>query len=320
MDIYFVANRFGRKGINDFEFRYLTVLPDRYETVECSFRVSGMVPELWDPLTGRTSPIMVYGEENGRTIIPLEFEPEGSKFIVFRKAKQLPHIAKIEKDGRKIFPSNELKSADRLPIFIENNGKNVYAEASQPGDYTMNWSDGKVSKADFRARREILLNGKWEIDFDTAWGGPAHITTDTLKSWTRFNDPGIKYYSGTAHYKKEFDLKGASLGGNKIMLDLGNVLEMASITINGNTMPVKWNAPFQFDISRYIKPGTNQLDVEVVNLWPNRLIGDSKLPPEKRLTHTNIMKYDSPDAETMLRPSGLEGPVRLLFVPIKKIQ
>jgi len=95
---------------------------------------------------------------------------------------------------------------------------------------------------------------------------------------------------------------------------------MASITINGHKMAVKWNAPFQFDISDFIKPGSNRLEVEVVNLWPNRLIGDGKLPPEKRFTRTNIMKYNAADAETMLRPSGLEGPVKIVFVPTQKIK
>ena len=67
MDIYFVANRFGRKGINDFEFRYLTSLPDRYEQVVASFRVTGKIPELWDPMTGQTKEILTYKEENGQT-------------------------------------------------------------------------------------------------------------------------------------------------------------------------------------------------------------------------------------------------------------
>ena len=320
MDIYFVANRFGRKGINDFEYRYLPTLPDRYESVECSFRVRGMIPELWDPITGRIEKIPVYREENNRIVIPLYFEPEGSKFIVFRKGKPPLHITAIEKDGQRIFPGNQFKNDDRPVLSIKNSGENIYA-SGQPGDYTMTWSGGKISKEHIPARgKEILLKGKWEINFDTAWGGPAHVTTDTLKSWTLFSDAGIKYYSGTAVYKKAFIVSDADLKGTKAMLDLGNVLEMASITINGHKMAVKWNAPFQFDISDFIKPGSNRLEVEVVNLWPNRLIGDGKLPPEKRFTRTNIMKYNAADAETMLRPSGLEGPVKIVFVPTQKIK
>ena len=98
------------------------------------------------------------------------------------------------------------------------------------------------------------------------------------------------------------------------MLDLGNVLEMASVKINGNKMSVKWSAPFQFDITSLIKPRDNQLEVEVVNLWPNRLIGDSKLPFQQRLTRTNIQKFENADGENLLRESGLLGPVKLCFI------
>jgi hypothetical protein len=119
-------------------------------------------------------------------------------------------------------------------------------------------------------------------------------------------------------YKKIFSVNPGHLTGTKAILDLGNTLEMASITINGHKMGVAWSAPFQFDITAYIKPGNNRLEVEVVNLWPNRLIGDSKLPAEKRRTKTNIMKYDNADAESLLRPSGLLGPVKIMFISNKK--
>jgi len=319
MDIYFVVNRFGRKGINDFEFRYLTDLPDRYEQVECKFRVSGMVPELWDPMTGQTQEILVYREENGQTIIPLNFGPEDSKFIVFRKARPTVHIVKIEKDEKSFFPGNVFKEVDQPCIGVSKNGTETFTTMYQPGNYTFTWSDGKTSKAKLAAPNTALpLTGKWDIAFDTSWGGPSHIQTDSLKSWTLFDESGVKYFSGKAVYKKDFLVKQDQVNKTTAILDLGNVLEMATIKINGHTMPVKWNAPFQFNISNYIKPGTNRLEVEVVNLWPNRLIGDAKLPPEKRRTKTNIMKYDTPDADSLLRPSGLLGPVRVIFIANEK--
>jgi hypothetical protein len=319
MDIYFVVNRFGRKGINDFEFRYLTTLPDRYEQIECKFRVAGMVPELWDPMTGQTKEILTYREENGQTIIPLNLEPEGSQFIVFRKAKQGPHIIKIEKDGKLLFPNNQFKDVDRQSIEVVKTGENISSTLFEPGNYSMVWSDGKIRNSNLKAPNTTLpLSGKWDIYFDTTWGGPEHVEVDTLKSWTLFEDKEIRYYSGTAVYKKTFSVSAGNLKETKTILDLGNVLEMASVTINGNKMAVKWNAPFQFDISKYIKQGNNSLEVEVVNLWPNRLIGDSKLPAEKRLTRTNIMKYEDAGAESLLRPSGLMGPVKLMFICYKK--
>jgi hypothetical protein len=315
MDIYFVVNRFGRKGINDFEFHYLTDLPDRFEQTECSFRVTGMVPELWDPVTGKTSEIMVYREENGRTIIPLNFEPEGSKYIVFRKAAAKDHIVKIQKDGKTIFPGNEFSGSDRSMIDITRENNKTVTTFSAPGKYVLTGSDGKITNSVHSSpAKTIPLTGNWEIFFDTKWGGPEKIQTDSLQSWTAFSDPGIKYYSGEAVYKKTFVAGQSDLKENKVLLDLGNVLEMASIKINGHAIPVRWSAPFVFDITAFLKTGSNQLEVEVVNLWPNRLIGDAKLPKDKRLTQTNIMKYDVEDSEKLLRASGLLGPVTLRFI------
>ena len=315
MDIYFVVNKFGRTDINDFKFRYLTTLPDRYEQVECKFRVTGMVPEIWNPMTGATEEILTYREENGYTIIPLYLEPEGSRFIIFRKANKGLHIVSIEKEGKLLFPNNQFKGDGRKYIDVQKQGNKVSATIFEPGKYKINWSNNKANTID--AKRPVktsLISGGWDIHFDTAWGGPNQVHMDTLQSWTAFSNEGIKYYSGSAVYKKTFVVKSGDLQGTKVMLDLGNVLEMASIKINGTAMKVKWVAPFQFDITSFVKPGNNQLEVEVVNLWPNRLIGDSKLAPEKRLTKTNIVKFDGTDAESSLRESGLLGPVKLMFM------
>ena len=314
-EIYFVVNRFGRKGINDFKYRYLTDLPDRYEQVECKFRVAGKVaPELWDPLTGKVIKLYIYREENGYTIIPLHFEPEGSKFIIFRKNLSRPHITKISKDGRSFFPDNkfETKSNPYIEILSEDNQVHVYV--SEPGVYELNWSDG--NKSIIKAKTvfpEQIISGSWELSFNPVWGGPEKIVINELKSWTEFKEAGIKYYSGTGTYYKTFSLNKKEIKNNKLLLDLGNVQEMASIKINGQQMPVKWCAPFVFDITKYAKAGENTLKVEVVNMWPNRLIGDGKLPKKERLTKTNINKFNTKDAEKYLRKSGLLGPVRIIF-------
>ena len=199
------------------------------------------------------------------------------------------------------------------------NGETI-ATIYEPGKYQLGWSSGKTTTASLlKQTPSEEISGKWTVHFDTLWGGPQTMQLDTLKSWTDFENNGVKYYSGTALYKKQFSVTDLQLKGNKVVLDLGNVLEMAAIKINGNELPVKWNAPFQFDISHFIRQGFNQLEVSVVNLWPNRLIGDSKLPVEKRLTKTNVLKYEAADSEKLLRPSGLLGPVKIIFLKSDKI-
>ena len=94
-----------------------------------------------------------------------------------------------------------------------------------------------------------------------------------------------------------------------IYLDLGDVKNLAEVTLNGKYLGVLWARPFRVDITTAVKPKDNLLEVRVTNLWPNRLIGDASLPPEKRLTHTNVKSFKKTDA---LLPSGLLGPVRMM--------
>ena len=127
-------------------------------------------------------------------------------------------------------------------------------------------------------------------------------------SWTARSEPGIQFYSGTAVYRKAFEAP-ASLAGKSAWLDLGDVRELAEVKVNGKSCGTTWSPPFRVDISRALKPGANQLEIEVVNFWPNRIIGDASLPEDQRLTRTNIRKLTP---ETPLMRSGLFGPVRLL--------
>jgi hypothetical protein len=312
-EIYLVCNRFSQMAYNDFEYRYLPTLPDRWEQVECSFRVTGKIPELWDPITGQTKEIVVYREENGRTIIPLLFEPEGSKYIVFRKGTQKPHIAEIQKDGQSVFLGFNLPTASYPHIDFRRNDEMVTAEINEPGNYSISWSDGR--KEELKAEKtgqQIDLSRDWDITFFP--GIPSKTRVDQLKSWTEFDLPGQKYYSGKAMYHKTFELLPEDLNGNRLIIDLGNVKEMASVKINGQKLQVIWSAPFRFDLTPYLKAGTNDLEIEVVNMWVNRLIGDGKLPENERITKTNINKFDAPDADKYLRASGLMGPVKIMKV------
>ena len=152
------------------------------------------------------------------------------------------------------------------------------------------------------------LSGPWTVDFDTKWGGPASAKFDRLVSWTDRPESGIKYYSGTAVYRKTFEAP-AGAQGKSLWLDLGDVRELAEVKVNGQSCGITWSPPFRVDISRALKSGVNELAVEVVNFWPNRIIGDASLPEDQRLTRTNIRKLTR---DTPLMESGLLGPVKLM--------
>ncbi|MDQ1257842.1 MAG: (4-O-methyl)-D-glucuronate---lignin esterase [Candidatus Hydrogenedentes bacterium] len=168
-----------------------------------------------------------------------------------------------------------------------------------------------AAETNFPEYKEILtLGGDWNVAFDPAWGGPETVQFDTLISWTDRPEEGIRCYSGTAQYRKNFDIPREMLhAGESLALDLGEVREIAEVTLNGQALGVLWSRPFRVDIEQAAKAGGNLLEIKVVNNWPNRLIGDAALPVEARHTKTNIARYK---ADTPLIPSGLLGPVRLL--------
>jgi hypothetical protein len=175
------------------------------------------------------------------------------------------------------------------------------------------------------------LNGPWLVSFDPKWGGPASVTFDKLVDWTSRPEDGIKYYSGTAKYKKVFDLPVNVIPGKigRIYLDLGEIKNLARIKLNGKDLGVVWTAPWRVDITAVVLKKQNHLEIEVVNLWPNRLTGDSKFPDDgvkderwpdwlakglprnsKRLTFATYNFYDE---KSPLLKSGLVGPVTIQY-------
>jgi hypothetical protein len=155
------------------------------------------------------------------------------------------------------------------------------------------------------------VSGPWTVHFDPKWGGPESVQFNQLESWTIRAEPGIKFYSGTAIYKKTFDLPDLQLASRdaKLFLDLGDVHELAEVHLNGKNLGIVWSPPFRVDITSVVKNYGNKLEIEIVNFWPNRIIGDQFLPVEQRFTKTNIRKLTK---ITPLEESGLIGPVQIL--------
>ena len=164
---------------------------------------------------------------------------------------------------------------------------------------------------------KILINidTPWEVSFDRLMRGPeSPVKMADLKDWSKSSDERIKYYSGKAVYKNTFELDKIPPEGI-IYLNLGNVSVMAEIRINGNKAGAVWTSPWQAEITKFLKTGENKIEVEVVNNWVNRLIGDSRLPESERKTWINLnqIKRDDP-----LQQSGLLGPVTVVSYSYKK--
>jgi hypothetical protein len=265
-DLYFVANR-----------------ADHREVQDCTFRVDGKQPELWDPVNGDVRAATAFKPARGSITLPLEFEPHGSIFLVFRK----PIAADAGGQAERNFPA--------LSVVQD-------------------------------------LGGPWTVRFDPQWGGPASVEFPELISWTKRPEEGIKYYSGKATYQKTFDLPArAALGAQespeadsrthepgarhvaRLYLDLGSVQHVAEVRLNGKKVGVLWTAPWRVEITNAARSSANVLEVDVINLWANRVIGDLNLPKDKRIATTHdTFRFDMLTQTTALLDSGLLGPVTVL--------
>lgn len=188
-----------------------------------------------------------------------------------------------------------------IPLRMENEEAFFVIFRKPTGDVSR---ESRPNTPTLRALGEIT--GPWQVSFDPEWGEPASVEFDELIDWTRRPEEGIRHYSGTAIYRKTFEFEKT---GGPVYLDLGMVESLCEVTLNGTDLGTWWSFPFRREVTGVLKPGRNTLEVKVVNLWCNRIIGDAALPESKRRTRTNIQDLK---ANTPLEPSGLLGPVRFL--------
>ncbi|MBW8684134.1 glycosyl hydrolase [Chitinophaga rhizophila] len=154
------------------------------------------------------------------------------------------------------------------------------------------------------------LNNDWQVTFDSASGGPAApVLFKELKDWSKDLTPQIRYYAGTALYRKTFQWTASDRDTmSRICIDLGKVANIATITVNGIDCGVTWTPPYKADITHAVRAGTNELVIAVTNTWGNRLTGDTALPADQRITNTTApLRFE----KTSLLEAGLLGPVQL---------
>jgi hypothetical protein len=155
------------------------------------------------------------------------------------------------------------------------------------------------------------IDGPWNVRFQDHRGAPPSILLDQLISWTDSQVPGIKYFSGAGTYASTVEAPSAWFdAGATLWLDLGEVRNLAEVSVNGVSLGVSWHAPYRVDITKALKPGMNRVAIKVTNTWVNRLIGDQQ-PNATRYTFADITPYT---ADSPLQPSGLLGPVEIVRI------
>jgi hypothetical protein len=156
------------------------------------------------------------------------------------------------------------------------------------------------------------LNRGWSVSFEPNRGAPETAQFDRLISWSESADAGVKYFSGSATYTKTIEVPASALSsGTHLWLDLGDVENIADVAVNGKYQGIVWKAPFRIEVTQALVPGSNQIVVQVTNLWVNRMIGDQQPWALKKYAFADFTPYK---ADSPLLPSGLLGPVRLVSV------
>ncbi len=335
MDVEGLLPDFNIKGRDDITFMhrkinetdiYFTYNPDSVPVqFEYSFRVNEKIPELWNPMTGKTKKIGRFKSSNNQLKTWVTLEAEESVFIVFRESSK--GVVSVEESGNNPFMTQYLLD--------ENN--NLVLEASKNGTYEVTTSSGSTVKTIVDDIPEnIEIKGAWNVEFLKEHAYEANHVFNTLSDWKDNLVDDIQHYSGTAIYRKTFAFDKSELFKNKkYILDLGDVKIVAEVRLNGKNVGVDWIPPFELDITEFLIAGDNQLEIEITNQWSNRLIGDERYPVDytfelegnfpkkimpdwyinqepipagKRTTFSTATFYKATDP---LMPSGLMGPVQI---------
>jgi hypothetical protein len=277
---------------------------------ECAFRVSGKEPELWDPVSGSIRDAVVWSNgEDGSTRVMIDLPENGSVFVVFRRAARPAHLLSVAAAPGALQIDGRTAAGAKLSVW-------------RAGGYQFGTSAGRQIALDVKQLPAAMeLKGPWDVRFQPGRGAPRAAVFDALIPWEKHPDKRIKYFSGTATYRKTFRLDQRQAEG-LVRLRLGKVDCVAEVRLNGKDLGVLWTDPWTVDLTGVARSGENQLEVSVTNLWVNRLIGDAALPPNERLTRTNVALKPGPrdfkpyqgfSSSDPLLPSGLVGPVRLEF-------
>jgi len=285
------------------------VYPD-YERLAAILRADGVAPDFESD-----GPLRYTHRRDGRTEIYFVANRSAETVkatAAFRVAGKVPELwnplagasqrARIweEREGRTFVPLR-LDAHDSVFVVFRQAGRPPRSKATD-----RNWDEMAIVAE---------VDGPWEVRYQPGRGAPKELTFDSLVDWSRHSDLGVRFFSGAATYHKTFDWNPQQMPSanrkSPIFLDLGRVEVMARVKVNGEEVGTVWKAPFRVRVSDALRAGENQLEIEVANLWPNRLIGDAGLPAEQRVAWTTWNPFTK-DSE--LLESGLLGPVRLMAI------
>lgn len=303
---------FIHKKINEQDIYFVANQEERSVDTECIFRIEGKTPECWDPQYGKVEKPAIFRIENGRTRIPVKFSPKESKLFVFNNRKPEQYITSVSSGGKLLFTDNpggiiennipEILYSDTGYKILAENGGNYVVISNNGHEYNITAEPSEVYQVE-------------DPDMELTFGdtGSAIKPGSSFKSWTTFNDPEEKYFSGRATYTIHFDLpKDWVEQTDSVYLSLGNVAVTAKVSMNGKALGTIWIPDYRINVTDIIRDSGNKLTVQVANVYRNRIIGDLRQYGHLKNAWTTSPIHNLFNPEMPLRQSGLLGPVHLI--------
>lgn len=223
--------------------------------------------------------------------------------IVFRVKDMQPELWNPVTGKNRLLPAFQQKEKTTIVPVMMDRGESFFIVFRKPGKPV-----ASSVEANFPVPTLLYsVTAPWKIHFESKIKQPEPIKSNQLINLSDSPDEKIKYFSGKATYSTT--IQGInSTKGETILLNLGNVNAMAKVKVNGQYAGGTWTYPYKVDVTKQIRKGKNQIEIEVVNTWVNRIIGDMNLPENKR--NINIL-FNPYQANSHLPESGLIGPVTL---------
>lgn len=303
---------------------------DQAQSFGMSFAVTGLQPELWNAETGSISAAPVWRVVNQRTEFDLQLGSNKSIFVVFRRpvAATSYHLTAVP--------------APNARLVTATNG-DMHWISDQATQLQLTPHNGGQQTLTLAAAERAAITGDWQVDFKPILGKPFRARFSSLSDWSTHENPEIRYFSGTATYQLRFQVRREQLADQRrLLLDLGQVRDMAEVSINDQPQGVWWHAPFERDVTAALREGENTLTIAVTNTWHNLLVGDERYPVDfewgtdrgaqgrgiKGYPEWFVKNQPRPSAQrkafvlwyyhrdnTALLPAGLLGPVELSSHP-----
>ena len=309
------------KTIGDVECYYVSSKDNnRPVNFEAVFDAGRRRVEIWDPMTGLVREQTLFVSDASKTVVPMTLQPRQGVFVMLRPDDGRPHIVRLtDRSGAQLFPNTDGSFVRALPEATRGADGKICLRGVNGGAFRMELSDKGTAEASFAAARRVVVDGSvgtMSFEDEPAIGT---LPIGVFRDLSGFLDLRIKYYSGRVTYRTEAELPdGFVRPGCRVLLAIPAFGSTAQVTINGHTLETVWDPAAMTDISAWVRPGKNDLVIQVTNPWRNRIIGDLNDVPstEQHWTTSPLQQKNTPPRQiihkyTRLYPAGISQPITI---------